>query len=411
MGSAACYHLARRGLSVLGLEQFDLSHDRGSSHGRSRVIRKAYFEDPRYVPLLHRTYALWRLLEAACGERLMHLAGVLNLGPPDHVCIQGAQRSAEEHGLPHEALDAREVHRRWPGLVPNEGDVGLFESDAGFLLPELCCAAHVRLAREHGARIEARQKVLRWSADHSGVTVETDGERFEATYLVITAGAWLPEVVRQGGGNEGRGNKGGGSREAAPANAFVHGGALTVERQVQAWFRPRDPALFRVGRLPAFVHFLNSARDDAREGRTAEEHPLPHDRGSDNPAAFYAIPALGEEGVKVARHHGGAVTTAEAVDRSFAAADEQEIRRYLARHLPQADGPVIDAKICLYTNTPDDHFILDRHPSHSNVLIAGGFSGHGFKFAPVVGEVLADLIVEGRTGHPIEFLGARRLDG
>jgi len=345
MGSAACYHLARRGLSVLGIEQFEVGHDRGSSHGRSRVIRKAYFEDPRYVPLLHECYSLWGELEAAACEKLLHVTGCLNLGPSEHESIRGVRESAVRHNLPHEILSGDEVRRRWPIFQPNDGDVGLYETDGGMLLPEKCIAGHVRLAESHGCRILQRTRVENWSATPRGATVQTADGRFECRHLVITAGAWLPVIAAQ------------------------LGLPLAIERQVQAWFEPKEPAQFGIGRTPVFIHFLG-------------------DR------SYYGLPHNGDAAVKVARHHGGAITTADTVDRTVTAADQADIRSYLSRHLPKADGKLLDAKVCLYTNTPDDHFIIDRHPAHENVLIAGGFSGHGFKFAPVVGKTLASMAAE-----------------
>ena len=360
MGSAACYHLARRGLAVLGIEQFEIGHDRGSSHGRTRVIRKAYFEDPRYVPLLHECYSLWHELEAECGETLMRTTGCLNMGPREHECIQGVRESVARHGLAHEYLDAGEIRRRWQVFEPNEGDVGIYESDGGMLFPEKCVAAHVRLAEAQGCQILQRTRVESWSATPDGVVVQVNGERFEGRNLVITAGAWLPVIAAQ------------------------LGLPLVIERQVQTWFAPPQADAFAVGRMPVFIHFLT-------------------DR------SYYGLPHTGDGAVKCARHHGGVTTTAGSVDRTISAADESDIRSYLSRHLPMADGRLLDAKVCLYTNTPDDNFIIDRHPEHENVLIAGGFSGHGFKFCGLVGRVLSDLIVEGRTASPIELFSIARL--
>lgn len=373
MGAGICWRLARRGLSVLGLEQFAIAHDRGSSHGRSRVIRKAYFEDPRYVPLLHRTYEMWSALEDAAREKLVYRCGCLNLGPPDHPCIEGVQHSAKTHRLDHERLDAAEVHRRWPGIEPSPGDVGVFERDAGFLVPERCVTAMARQAEASGAEILTGSRVVRWSARHGRATVQTQAGQFACRQIVLSSGPWLANVL----GVE----RGGDSGQADVSGLRL---PLRVERQVQLWFEPNKRELFRVDALPAFIHFTGAE-------------------------TFYGIPELGDEGVKVARHHGGAITTADDIDRAVRPADEEAVRGYLRRHLPQADGRRIDGQVCMYTNTPDDHFIVDRHVAHDNVWIVGGFSGHGFKFAPVVGEIVTDLVTEGRTDHPIEFLRAGRL--
>lgn len=358
MGSAACYHLARRGLRVLGLEQFDIAHEQGSSHGKSRVIRKAYFEDPRYVPLLHETYELWRDLERVSGERLLNLVGCLNFGPADHECIDGVRRSVAQHGLTHEILSAAEIHARWPAIVPNENDIGIFEPDGGYMPPEKCVQAHARLARAQGCEIHTNCTVLDWAILDGEPRVQTSQGIFSSRSLVITAGAWLPRI------------------------ASDLGASLKIERQVQTWFAPQTN-LLHVPNMPVFIHFLK-------------------DR------SYYSIPDHGD-GIKVARHHGGAITTPDEVDRAIRPADEADIRSYMARHLPGANGPLLDAKICLYTNTPDDHFILDRHPKHANVLIAGGFSGHGFKFCPVVGKMLADLVQDTRQPPPVEIFRLARL--
>ncbi len=352
---------------MLGLEQFEIGHDRGSSHGRSRVIRKAYFEDPRYVPLLHRAYELWRELEKETGVKLLHLVGCLNMGPPGHESIRGVLSSVREHGLAHEVVSAEEIRGRWPALRPNEGDIGLYEPEAGFLVPEECVRLQAEQARRQGAVIRVGERLLRWSADSRTVAVETDRGRYAAERLVITAGPWLPEVL---------------SELEVP---------VSVERQVQLWFEPKGSpggasVALAAGRMPVFIHFLG-------------------DR------SYYGIPPRGNEGIKVARHHGGEITTAAAIDRAVRPQDEADVRGYLRRHLPEADGRLMDAKVCMYTNTPDHHFIIDFHPAHPNVVIAGGFSGHGFKFSAVVGEILADLAVEGSTSQPIDLFALMRFVG
>jgi sarcosine oxidase len=360
MGSAACYQLARRGIRAIGIEQFHLAHDMGSSHGRTRVIRKAYFEDERYVPLLQATYDEWREIEAASEEKLMHLVGCLNVGPADHESIRGARHSAEKHKLSFEVLDKSEMAGRWPGLDPSERDVGIFEQEAGYLLPEQSTLAMARLAESKGCRIVADQHVLEWSANDSGVTVKTQRGAYSAAKLIITAGPWLPGIVAD------------------------LGIPLRVERQVQLWFSPIKPELFTPDRFPAFIHFVAN-------------------RG------YYGIPSANPPWIKVARHHGGVITTANDVDRRILPSDEADARWYMQRHLRGADGPRMDGKVCLYTNTADDHFIIDRHPRHANVLIAGGFSGHGFKFAPVVGRVLSDMATDQKPALPIEMFALARL--
>lgn len=360
MGSAAAYHLARRGARVLVLEQFDIGHELGSSHGKSRVIRKAYFEDPRYVPLLHSAYDLWRELERESGEKLLHLVGCLNMGPPDHVAIEGVQKSAREHRLSHEMLSADEIQRRWPAFRPAASDVGLFETEGGFVVPEQCVRIQVELARRAGATIHSGKCVRTWSAEGGGFCVRTDVETWQARSLIVAAGPWLGGVMAD------------------------LGLPLRVERQVQHWFMPTDPSPFTAPRMPSFIHFVGDA-------------------------AYYGIPMREREGVKVARHHAGEATTPETVNRSVTPRDVDDVRAYAARHMPGVgEAALVDSKVCLYTNTPDDHFVIDRHPVHETLFFAGGFSGHGYKFAPVIGAILADLVLEGRTSHPIEFLQAGR---
>lgn len=358
MGAAACRELARRGLRVLGLEQFHFGHDFGSSHGRTRVIRHAYFEDPLYVPMVRESWTAWKQLESRCGESLLVETGCVNIGPADHEAIRGVRRSVETHGLPAEVLAAAEIERRWPAFQCHPGDIGVFEDHAGFLRPEACSRALAGEARAVGASLIERCAVPSWDADERGVRIRTDGGEFHASHLVLTAGAWLPTLT---------------------ADLKV---SLAVERQVQCWFAPREPNLFAVGRMPVFIHFTGGS-------------------------SYYGIPSSGPEGVKIARHHGGRITTAASVDRSILETDEGDVRGYIRRHLPQADGPLLEGRVCLYTNTPDSHFILDRHPMYRRVVIAGGFSGHGFKFAPVIGRMLADLVCDPACRGPEVFSLAR----
>ncbi len=358
MGSAACYHLARRKKRVLGLEQFEIPHERGSSHGHSRVIRKAYFEDPRYVPLLHRAFELWRELEAAAGETLLHLTGGINIGPLDHPCIQGVQESVRLHNLTHAILDASEIRRRFPALRPVGNVVGIHEMDAGFLRPERCVLAHVAAAKRHGAEIRTGQRVSAIEWTEKDVRVTTADGSVQAERLIVTAGAWL-------------------------GNVLPIGLPLKVERQVQLWFTAREPAIFEPGRMPVFIYFSN-------------------DR------SYYGVPAFDGRGVKICRHHGGAIVTPDTVDRTVSRADKDDVRAFVRTHLAPLDGPSQDGLVCLYTNTPDENFIIGASPSSPRVIIAGGFSGHGFKFASVMGEIVADLATAGKTRHEIGMFAPTR---
>jgi len=360
MGAAACCHLSRRGARVLGLEQFDIPHDLGSSHGSSRVIRLAYFEDPRYVPLVRRAFEHWHALEAAEDERLVVMTGGLDLAHRDSTELRNVEEGLRQNQLAFERLDAAEVRRRFPALRPPADHHGIWQADTGFILPERGIIAHVHAAQQAGADCRAREAVLSWRAGDGRVSVQTDRGEYSARQLILTAGAWLPTIAPE----------------------FSR--SLWIERQVQAWFQPRDIEPFRVGRLPIFVHHLP-------EG------------------TWYGLPHHGRPGVKISRHHGGTRTSANDVIRTPTRADEEDVRRYLRQCLPDADGPVMAMKVCLYTNSPDGHFVIDRHPRHPEVLVAGGFSGHGYKFAPVVGEILADLFERGRTELAIELFRASRL--
>ena len=356
-GSAAAYHLARRGLQVLGLERFGPLHARGSSHGHTRIIRQAYFEHPDYVPLLLRAYELWGELERLTGAELLRVCGGLMVGPSAGRLVCGALSSARRYGLPHELLSPSEVRARFPAFRLAEDEQALYEPRAGILLCEACVRAHQELARWHGAELRFHTPVLEWDSDGTKVCVRTGSGTEEATNLVLAAGAWMRELARW----------------ALP---------LSVERQVVFWFRPRRSEWFVPETFPVFVW------------ETAE-------------GFFYGIPAVAGRGFKAARHHGG-----EAADPDRVPPPQLEearwLRAQLARRLPEADGGVQDARTCLYTNTPDEHFVLDRHPEFSNVVVCSACSGHGFKFTSVVGEVVADLVQHGTSRLPVVFLSARR---
>lgn len=360
MGSAAALELARRGRSVLGLEQFAFGHDRGSSHGRTRIIRKAYFEHPEYVPLLLRAYEKWYDLEQESGQHLLTRCGCLAVGPPESRLISGVRRSSAEHGLPVDVLSTHDLTRRFPAFRPDPGHVGVFERDAGFLPPEACVAAQLRVARERGADLRENSEVLSWEADGAGVTVRAKDGVYRAAKLVVTAGAWATRLL---GGL---------------------GVPFTILRQVTHWFEPADPRLFRRDRFPCYI--METSGGD-----------------------FYGFPMVDPGGVKVARHFGGIpVSDPDVVDRTARDEDERQDRHFLERYIPSAAGPRRRGSVCLYTMTPDRHFVIDRHPGQPCVVVAAGFSGHGFKFCPVIGEILADLAEHGRTPHPIGMFRSDR---
>jgi sarcosine oxidase len=353
MGSAALRHLARRGQRVLGLERFAVPHAFGSSHGVTRIIRLAYYEDPAYVPLLRRAYELWRELEAESGERLLHVTGSVDAGPE---IFEGSLRSCQEHDLPHEVLSGAELGRRFPAYrLPADTDV-LLQPDGGFLLPERCIVQHARLAEAAGAVLRQGERVLGWEPAGDGVRVRTEGAVYEAERLVLCAGAWSQDVAR-----------------LAP-------GLVTAERQVLAWFHPLEPELFEPERFPVFNLVVP-------EGR------------------WYGFPVFGIPGFKVGRyHHRGEEVDPDAFERAAGPDDEALLHGFAERYFPAGAGPTSSLETCLFENSPDEHFLLDVHPDCPQAIVAAGFSGHGFKFCSVVGEILADLALEGATRHEIDFL-------
>ncbi len=362
MGSSACYHLARRGVRVLGLERFSIPNDLGSSHGDSRMIRLCYFEHPDYVPLLRRSYELWEALEAESRQTLLRITGGIYIGAADGAIVTGTLRSAAEHDLPHERLDRTQLHHRYPQFTVPDDYVGVYESRAGMLFPELCISAAAELALRHGAHLRGQERVVRWNEDGRGLEVHTDRGTYRAEKLVFCGGAWSGRLL---------------SELAIP---------LTVTRQVFGWVWPRKPELFGLEAIPVW----------------AIDHP--------DGTLHYGFPLRPERpGFKIAHHGGGMAADPDTVDRTIGPGDERSFREVLDRYLPDASGEVLSMSVCLYTNTPDGHFVLDVHPSHSQVYLACGFSGHGFKFAPVIGEVLADLVMDGATKQPIDFLRLGRL--
>jgi sarcosine oxidase len=360
MGGAAAYELARRGRRVLGLEQFSLGHDRGSSHGQTRIIRKAYYEHPDYVPLLHRAYQRWFDLEQLSGRHLLTFCGVLNIGRPEGAIVAGVRASARQHGLAVEDLSPDELRRRFPAFRFDDSYVGVLERDGGFLYVDDCVLTYAREAQLAGADIRENEPAVSWETAGNSVTVHTRRHTYVAAKLVITAGPWAGPLL---------------GRAKVP---------LTVMRQSPFWFGPADDALFRRDVFPGFIA-------ETPEGD------------------YYGLPMIDRKGAKIARHYGQPELPDPAgVDRFVNAADEADVRGFLKRHIPAADGPVRHGSVCLYTLTPDRHFVIDTLPDASNVVVAAGFSGHGFKFASVVGEILADLAETGRTAHPIGLFGLGR---
>ncbi|ELY61451.1 N-methyltryptophan oxidase [Natronococcus amylolyticus DSM 10524] len=354
IGSAATAHLATRGADVLGLERYDVPHDYGSSHGRSRMFRLAYAEDPAYVPLAKRAAELWDDLEDATDRRLFYRTGSVDAGPADGELVAGSRRSCAEHGLEYEELSSSELTERYPGYRLPEGYEAIYQPDGGFLEPEACTVGHVERAHRAGATIRARERVVDWRPTSDGVRVETDHDSYEADRLVVTAGAWAGRFV-----------------DALES-------VLVPERQALAWFQPTEPDHFERERFPVW-------NLEVPEGR------------------YYGFPVHDVPGLKLGRYnHREEVVDPDAFEREPTQTDEWLLREFAERYFPDGAGPTMGLQTCLFTNTPDDDFVLDTLPESPQVAVGAGFSGHGFKFASVIGELLADLALEGETDHPIE---------
>ncbi len=353
MGSAALYQLAKRGMRVLGIERFAPGHDRGSSHGLTRIIRMGYFEHPSYVPLVRRAYALWRELEAASGEKLLTVTGIAEMGLPDSVLVAGTLASSRLHDLPHEVLDAKSLMARYPQFRLPANYVGVVQPDGGFLEPEKAIHAQLALAKAAGAEIRTGEKVLAIEPTRSGVRVRTEHDTLEAGTVVLSAGAWASTLL---------------PNDALP---------LHVTRQALIWVAPKEPALFTPDRFPVFMI------------------------ESEGGGIHYGFP-LHDGALKIAlHHHVREKVDPETYDRTVSAADEALIRPALAAFLPAADGPRVAAKTCLYTMTPDEDFVIGPLPGIPNIIVASPCSGHGFKFSPAIGEIVADLAARGETRHDI----------
>jgi len=345
-GSAALYQLARRGVHAIGIEQFELGHDRGSSHGPTRIIRPAHFENPAYGPLMRRAYTLWRELEKLANRKFLHLSGLIEIGSAAGTIVSGSLAAASD--LPHELLNAETAMRRHPVFKLPKHFVAVWQPDGGFIEAGIAMAAYIHCATAAGATIRNAEKVLKIAPNRDGVRIKTDRDVIEADAAIVAAGPWLRSLMPE-------------------LNL-----PLRVTRQVVGWFEPAtlDP-------VPAFI--------------------LESEYG-----VHYGLPAYRRMGIKIAKHHHRDETvTPENYDMTVSATDEAAIRAPLAKYLPAAIGKLRGAQTCLYTMTPDETFVLDRMPRFPRVVIASPCSGHGFKFSPAIGEIVADLATRGATGHDI----------
>jgi sarcosine oxidase len=365
MGAAACYFLAHRGHRVLGVDQFDIPHENGSHAGQSRIIRAAYFEHPDYVPLLKRAYYHWRNFEEETGEQLYYPTGLVYYGLPGNAVIEGVKQSARIHSIT--VQPGADSANNKVFTIPRDHEV-LFEPDAGFVRPEKTVELYNRFAEKYGAEIHTKEKVLAWKALGNGVSVTTNRASYHCKKLILSPGAWAarlaPELKDR----------------------------LKVTRQVIAWIKPKRPEQFTHDRFSCWM--IADPQD---------------------PGVYYGFPYLRQEefggptGLKLAHHYPGIETDADRVDRGITQADKEKLEGFLDRYLPGVTESIVTAKVCLYTSTPDENFIIDCLPGYDKrVVIACGFSGHGFKFVPVVGEILADLAEKGKTEWPAGFLGLGR---
>lgn len=369
MGSATCHYLAKRGHRVLGLEQFEIPHDQGSHAGQSRIIRKAYFEHPNYVPLLQRAYENWKSLESDTGAQVYFPTGLLYAGKPDGTLIQGVKESSEKYSVTIESWKASESKIRFPQFnIPDNYEI-LFEPDAGLITPERAILLFVEQAIKHGAEIHTKEKVSQWKKSGAGISVTTNKGVYNCAKLIITAGPWASQFIRS------------------------LSTKLSVSRQVIAWANPKQTAPFELGKFPCWLI------DDESK-----------------PGMYYGFPILpvgqfgGPIGLKTAHHYPGFVIDPDNVNRIASVEEESNIIYALNKFLPEGYKSMHVLKTCLYTNTPDENFVIDFLSGYDNVVIAAGFSGHGFKFASVVGEIVADLAIKGNTSMPIDFLNINRFN-
>lgn len=355
MGSAAMYYLAECGARVCGIERHGIAHDLGSSHGGSRVFRKAYFEHPDYIPLLERSHAAWQKLEQATGVELFVQSGLILSGVPESPLIRGLDACYAAHDLPHRKMSAGEARAEFTQFRLPGDHVVYYDPEAGYLRPEACIEQHVAMAQQEGATLLLHEDALAWRSGGRSVTVTTNQREISASNLVLTAGPWAAGTLGE------------------------LGVRFRVLRKVQLWYSAPDMTRYRIGEMPCFYVDTNYG-------------------------SFYGFPAQDELGIKIAEHTGGnPVDDPDNLNRGLEAEDETKIRRLLNDVFPSMEPHRTHFSVCMYSMTPDHHFIIDKHPRHENVIIAAGFSGHGFKFAPVVGEILADLVVDGTTMHPLEL--------
>lgn len=361
MGSATVYRLAERGLDVLGIERFDIPHARGSSHGSTRIVRLTQPESPSYVPLAQATYDNWRELERETGRDLLTTTGSIHASPADEEFFLDARRSVETQDVEHEILSGAEVNERFPGFNIPSDYRAVYQPDGGFVDCEQAIVAHVEAAHSEGATIRARERVLDWHEVSGGIRVNTDKGEYEADNVVFATGAWTGNFLP----------------DLAPY--------LRIYRQIMAWFQPEQIERFQPETFPVF-----SLRGDHSDGYGFPIHNIPGFKFGREPSVPNAV------------HPNDKLTEPTT-------AEEELHREFAEAYFPAGAGPTMRLRTCVYTESPDGHFILGTHPNYTGVHVAAGFTGHGFKFTAVVGDVLADFITTGETSHTIDLHRIERL--
>ncbi|MCC6943843.1 MAG: N-methyl-L-tryptophan oxidase [Thermomicrobiales bacterium] len=346
MGTAAAWALSKRGVTVGVFEQFDHVNDLASHGGHTRIFRHAYSEGEDYVPLMRRADQLWVELGELTGQEIVHRVGILEMDAPGGSHAKTARVAAQEHDIAYEWMTSGDIRERWPAFNPPDDWEGGYSAIAGFLMVEPALRGMADLARQSGkATFFEQSPVTSYGAEGDGVWLESNGQRYEGERLIVTGGAWSSGLL------EGL---------SLP---------LTVVRKVLAWLEVKDPAPFQPDVFPVFAA-------DTSEGE------------------IYGFPIHGQPGLKISDHHGGTVTTPDEIDRYADSVESERVFDCLAYLLPGVTRNVLSASVCMYTRTPDEHFIIDRHPLHRQIAFACGFSGHGFKFATEIGEHLADLALK-----------------
>ena len=357
MGSATACHIAQRNKKVLGIDRFTPPHKLGSSHGQTRIIREAYFEGPQYVPIVQQAYKNWVKLEKEYGQPLYQQTGGLMMGLPDSEIIQGTRLSAEIYQLPYEILNAKEIRKKFPAYRPTDEMIAVWEPRAGMVFPEKCIEAHIEIARKNNADFLFNEVVISWQAEGDGVSVTTGNGKYFADQLLLTAGAWLNNFLKD-----------------APL-------PLIAERQVLYWFEPTQPThLFNAENFPIFIWSPDSEND------------------------YYGFPDIGN-GIKIAKPKRSEIADPDELNRNVQPEEIEEIRSFLQNFIPEANGKLLMTEVCMYTNTPDNHFRILHHPDHPQVLVASICSGHGFKFSSAFGEILSDILLDKKTSFDLSLFG------